>query len=263
MSNFTIDPYRFGPAPCGAAQQIMCAQKAWVFDGVNDYLSVADEPEFSFDAVNSGADKNMAHSISVWLKRDNVNANEALYSKGSSTSNLEYRIFFLNDDLYCDTYNNSTGAYSRRNWYNIGIATGTWFHLALGSGTELSEWDAWVNGVQLGTGSTGSSAGDMQNTTGEFKLGDMPQSGNWHYDGLMTQFIMWRDHKLTQTEVDHIYQGGNHLITPLVDCPDYQLSSKVILWISDASVGGDSSANNWTLVNNGSMVHDTVGDIPC
>ena len=263
MSNFTIDPYRFGLGACGAAQQIACSQKAWVFDGSDDYLSVADEPEFSFDAVNVGADVNMPHSISAWLKRDSVAVNESFYSKGSGTSNMEYRIFFVGDDLYCDTYNGSIGNYSRRVFYNLSISNSTWFHIAISSGSELQEWYAWVDGTALVSGTTTSALGDMQNTTGEFKLGDMPQSGNWHYDGMITQFIMWRDHELTQTEVDHIYQGGNHLITPLVDCADYQISSKVILWISDASVGGDLSTHNWTLVNNGSMVHDVTGDIPC
>ena len=261
MSNFTIDPYRFG-VDC-SANVISCSNKAYNFDGVDDWLKIADIDDFSFDAVNSGTDKILAHSVAMWIKRDSVTANEAVYAKGSATNNLEYRIFFLNDDLYCDTYNNSTGAYSRRNWYNIGISNGTWFHLALGSGTELSEWDCWVNGSQLGAGSSGSNAGDMQNTTGDFMIGDMPQSGNWHLDGKLTQFIMWRDHKLTQTEVDHIYQGGNHLINPLIDCTDYLIGSKVLLWIKDGSAGGDSSTHNHTVVENGSITHDSAGDTPC
>ena len=70
--------------------------RGWVFDGSGDYLSVADHDDFSFDNAGSG---NNPFSFAVWLKRDNSSANEAVFSKAAS-SNYEYRVFFINDDIY-------------------------------------------------------------------------------------------------------------------------------------------------------------------
>jgi len=260
MSNFHIDPYRFG-VDC-SPHVISCSNKAFDFDGVDDWLEIPDHDDFSFDAVNSGADVNTPHSICVYLNRDSVSVNKAIYSKGTGTSNMEYRVFFIGDDLYCDTYNGSIGNYSRRVWSNIGISNNTWFHLAISSGSELQEWSAWVDGVSLGAGTGNSASGDMQNTTGVFKIGDMHNTGNWHYKGLLMQFMLWKDHELTQAEVDYLYNSGTILRDPTVDCGDYQISSKLKLWIKMEN-GQDESGNSHDASLEGGLGHDSTGNVPC
>ena len=260
MSNFTIDPYRFG-VDC-SANVISCSNKAYNFDGVDDWLKMTDHDDFSFDAVNNGSDINLAHSICVYLKRDDVTANEALYCKGNGTSSLEYRIFFMGDDLYCDTYDATLALYSRMHYSNLSISNGTWFHLAIGFGTTSSEVDAWVDGVKLTGGSTGGGTGDMENLSTMFRIGDMPQSGNWHYEGLLMQFMLWKDHKLIQEEVDYLYDSGNSLRNPTVDCGDYQQSSKLKLWLKYEN-GVDHSGNGHDMVLKEGLTHDTTGDTPC
>lgn len=261
MSNITIDPYKFG-VDC-SANVISCSNKAFEFDGTDDWLKINDHDDFSFDAVNNGSDVNLAHSISVYLKRDSVTANEAIYCKGNGTSSLEYRIFFMGDDLYCDTYNGSVSNYSRRSFSNLSISNGTWFHLAIAFGTGHQEVSAWVDGVDVGTGVGGSSSGDMTNTTTMFKIGDMPQGGaEWHYGGLMMQFMLWKDHKLTQAEVDYLYDNGNSLRNPTIDCGDYQVSNKLKLWIKMED-GADASGNSHDTILKGGISHTTTGDSPC
>jgi len=266
MSNITIDPYRFGLPACVLYG---CTTKAWLFNGVNQYISIADagsNDDFTFSAANSGADVNLAHSVAFWVKKDVANSNDAIYSKGSSTGNIEYRIFWVNDDIYCDTYNASgVGGYKRKRFFNTGLSNNTWMHVVLTCGTELGEWTCYINGTSLAGSSLQGGGGDMVDQDTAFNIGYMPQSGNWYADGKMIHFMLWKDHELTQAEVDYIYSSGTNIINPTVDCQGYEISSKLKLWLAQGSYTGtgDYSASSHTLILNNSITHDTSGDTPC
>jgi hypothetical protein len=261
MSNFTIDPYRFG-IDC-SLNVISCSNKAYSFDGVNDWLKLLDHVDFSFDAVNNGSDINLAHSVCVYLNRSNVTLNEAIYSKGNGNSSIEYRVFFLNNDLYCDTYDITLSHYNRKVFSNLNISNGTWFHLSIAFGTAGSEVTVWLDGVSL-TGYTGSGGGggDMEDTSTMFRIGDMAGSSGYQYLGLLMQFMLWKDHKLTQAEVDYIYDSGTSLRNPTINCGDYQVSNKLKLWIKEED-GVDHSGNGHDMVLKNGLSHDTTGNTPC
>lgn len=262
MSNITIDPYRFG-IEC-SSNVISCSNNAYDFDGTDDWLKMVDDLDFSFAAVNNGSDINTAHSVCVYLKRTNVTASEAIYSKGNGTSTLEYRIFFINDDLYCDTYDATLSNYHRRVFANLNISSGTWFHLSVAFGTAGSEVSVWVDGVSAGAGSTGSGGGggDMEDLNTLFRIGDMEGTQNVLYQGLLMQFMLWKDHKLTQDEVDYIYDSGTSLRNPTIDCGDYQISNKLKLWLKTYD-GVDHSGNGHDMILKNGLGHDTTGDTPC
>ena len=269
MSNIIIDPYRFGVG-C-SANVISCSIKAYDFDGGNDLLELTDDDDFSFNAVNSGSNINTAHSASVYMKRSSASNYDGVYGKGitgNSTYVVEYRVFFLGYHLFLDTYDLENANYSRKSWT---VATGTgWFHLAVAFGTTSSEHSAWVNGVSLGSGSVGSggTSGDMENTTGTFQVGNIPiDTGTltgytYHYEGLLTQFMLWKDHKLTQDEVDYLYSSGTALRNPTIDCGNYQISNKLKLWVKEED-GVDHSGNGHNMTLENGLTHSTLGNTPC
>tara|TARA_B110000858_G_scaffold156504_1_gene178911 strand:- start:1831 stop:2625 length:795 start_codon:yes stop_codon:yes gene_type:complete len=257
MSNIIIDPYRFG-IDC-SSNVISCTIKPLSFDGTNDELVLADHDDFSFDAVNTAANINVAHSVCVYLNRDSLFNNEGIYRKANSLNNMEYRVFFLGNDLYCDTYDTHVNTYSRRIFYNISsslMAVNTWFQLCVAFGTEGREASAWVNGISLGAGSGGGSgSGDIENLTMEFSIGGaMSNAGLNFYEGLLTQFMLWKDHKLTQDEVDYLYSSGTALRNPTIDCGDYQISNKLKLWVKDET-GNDYSGNSHHMTLTGGLTH--------
>lgn len=262
MSNIIIDPYRFG-IDC-SSNVISCSQKAYNFDGTDDWLKLLDDPDFSFAAVNNGSDINTAHSVCVYLKRTSVFSNEAIYSKGNGGSSLEYRIFFIGDDLFCDTYDATLGDYHRRSFANLNISSGTWFHLSVAFGTAGAEVSVWVDGVSAGAGvgGSGGSGGDMEDLNTMFRIGDMLGSSGYFYQGLLMQFMLWKDHKLTQAEVDYIYDSGTSLRNPTIDCGDYQISNKLKLWLK-LEDGTDDSGNGNNLTLENGLTHDITGATPC
>ena len=149
---------------------------------------------------------------------------------------MEYRVFFLGNDLYCDTYDTHVNTYSRRIFYNISsslMAVNTWFQLCVAFGTEGREASAWVNGISLGA---------------------MSNAGLNFYEGLLTQFMLWKDHKLTQDEVDYLYSSGTALRNPTIDCGDYQISNKLKLWVKDET-GNDYSGNSHHMTLTGGLTH--------
>lgn len=97
-------------------------------DGVNDYFSVADAPEFSF---TSGGGVDLPFSFSAWVYLAAHTAIQYLCIKGP-----EYQITLghsgaTNKGLTILLYKSDYSAYiGRRQGANTGIPTGAWFHVA-------------------------------------------------------------------------------------------------------------------------------------
>jgi len=264
MSNIIIDPYRFG-IDC-SSNVISCTIKPLSFDGTDDELILSDHNDFSFDAVNNSVDINLSHSVCVYLNRESLFNHDSIYHKGNALNDIEYRIFFLGNDLYCDTYDTNVSIYSRRVFYNISssiMSNSTWFQLCVAFGTEAKEVSAWINGTSLGTGTPGgTSGGDMENLSAAFSIGGALTSGGTnYYEGLLTQFMLWKDHKLTQDEVDYLYSSGTALRNPTIDCGDYQISNKLKLWVKDET-GVDYSGNSHNMTLTGGLTHSGSSS-PC
>ena len=235
--------------------------RGWVFDGTGDYLSVADHDDFSFD--NPGA-ANDPFSFAVWLKRDSVGVNEAVFSKAAS-SNFEYRVFFLNNDIYCDTYDTSTGNYTRKIKYNI--STTDWQHWVFTYDGSLGGWTVYLDGTSVGSMSSGSGGGggDMENLGAAFKIGAMDSSA-YDYDGKMLQAILW-DAELTADEASYIYASGNYARDPLYQSATYAKHNNVIAWwpLDDSNGNKDHAStygNTHNATANGNVALDSSADAP-
>ena len=74
--------------------------------------------------------------------------------------------------------------------------------------------------------------------------------------------MLWKDHKLTQDEVDYLYSSGTALRNPTIDCGNYQISNKLKLWIKEED-GVDHSGNGHNMTLENGLTHDTTSNTPC
>ena len=235
--------------------------RGFVFDGSGDFLQVDDHDDFSFN--NAGAGNN-PFSIAFWIKRDGTGANEALFSK-AATNNYEYRVFFLNDDIYFDVYDTTTSKYTRKYKGGVGNTT-NWQHwvFVYDGGLTGPILTIYVNGSDIGSLSSGSSGGggDMENLGAAFKLGAM-DSSSYDYDGKMMQVILW-DTELTADEAAYIYASGNAARNPLVESATYSKHNNVIAWwpLDDANGHEDHGGRGHDFTKNGNADLDTGADAP-
>lgn len=253
---------------CDQAPDLNSAQgkSARFNNATNALIYLNDEEEFSFN------EEGETFAISTWIKRTALSGSDAWFAKGHASGALEYRAFFLQTGgLYVDFLDGSSSASNnyRRVVYNrpeINDAALGWKHYAIScngrnQGTGLDEtFTLWVDGVIVQPTSThGSDDDGMSDLGGQFRIGAMDIS-QYHLSGFMTQFIMWSDYELTQSDVDYFYENSNGTQSPLVDnACDYNGSDKVLVYMPLDGAPTDLSVNEWEFTADGgvSFVTDT------
>jgi len=166
------------------------------FDGVNDYVSVADSADLSFgDGSNDSA-----FTISTWVKpTDATNFNIAF-------KDTEYQ-FYLNasDHLTLFLEDESSGHYEYA-YYNSATSENTWTHVActyngVGGASANAGITLYVNGISVTTtlADTGTYVA-MENSANALEIGK--QSSNYA-DGSIKNVAIW-NRALTATEVQNV-----------------------------------------------------------
>jgi hypothetical protein len=207
---------------------------SWVLDGTGDFFRVADTDDFSF-AQEANGNPDSPFSFCIWVKRDSTSGNNAIFAKAAA-DNFEYRIFFLGAHCYMDTYDTVSTAYSRR--FKTNVATTNWQHLVFTHSGVLAGWTLYVNGVDQGvlSSGTGGAGGDMENLTGEFRIGAMDAS-SYDFDGKMCQAAVYNK-ELSATEVAYIYNSKDKAVDLNTNRLGYGAAGNLVAWYPLDDEGG-------------------------
>jgi hypothetical protein len=174
------------------------------FDGVDDYLAVADAAELSFGDASTDS----PFSISAWVKSDNWNKFRVV-AKGNTTTDAEF-IFGGDGASKLALYMfDAAHAVNIGRSYNTILNTGQWYHVGVtydGSGVNTGI-ELYVDGVKL-TSVTNQGSGSytaMHNTTGELSIGRsyIPDYGS----GLIDEVAIFSS-ELSEADMTAIYNDG-------------------------------------------------------
>ena len=232
------------------------------FDGTGDYLTVGDQDDLSFSGTGNADD--LPFSVAVWVKRD-ASSSEGLCVKGSSgANNLEYRIFWysIGDVVMFDISDGTTvGSGYRR--VQVADASTSWHHLIFTYNGTIGGVDngmtIYRNGVKLTVISGGADTEGMTPSSANLIIGDIDSTG-YEIDGELCQFIMWKNHEITQQEATYLYAGGTTHRNPTLSATDYsQLAADaVVLWLPlDANLN-DASGNGYNSTASGNAALATA-----
>lgn len=216
------------------------------FDGVNDYINIADNSALSFSNF----------TLSGWLKPYSATGTTALISKSASALVGEYTFFYdpANSLVRCRVVDDAADAWMERNFASSQIPLNSWTYLACtynGNGSA-SGIKIYVNGTELtsaGITTTGT-FNSMQDTTQAVTIG---ARGASYFNGSIDDVIIW-GRALNATEINTTYQeglAGRTIGTP-VEVKDW-------IFPSDGLVSYFGFNNDTAAGDNSTKVVDYVG----
>ena len=228
-----------------------------------DTLTVDDDDLLSFTAGTDGDGVDLPFSAAFWIKRGEIQ-NHGIFTKNLASSahnNIEYRVFYAGGTLYMDISDGSgTGGatYKRAKWTH---SSTDWQHVVVtysGIVSSAENLKCYVNGTKLSEigDDLGSDDDGMENQDGKLHFGNLLSNNGFDFKGHLAQFILLRDHELSQSEVTYLYAGGTAHRDPTKGAQDYSGSSKVVLWLPLDADLNDDGPNGF----NGTAVNDTALD---
>ena len=236
------------------------------FDGSNDKITVADSDSLSF--VDSGGNM-IPFSIAFWCKRDGNSSatsnRDGILAKGKKGNNtLEYRLFYHNTlGFFAGRYDgNSAGGSDYRDVYYAPMNDNStnWHHIIVTfNGTGNTDTDSklyngfqvYKNGVLQSGVARGSDIDGMSNFSGNLTIGQTDET-TYKLGGHLAQLTIWRNYKLTDSDISYIYNDGTIIVNPLGGAQNYGGASKVVLWMPLQDNYNDASGNGNNGTNSGS-----------
>ena len=212
------------------------------FDGVGDWVEIADNNELSFGDASTDS----PFSIVFWFNPNTTSTVQRIVSK-SNSSNSEYLATIDNSGklvfaLYDLSIGQQISAPSLTSVNTVG-----WKHVVLtydGSGNHTTGFKIYLNNSDdTGTGSLSGSYTAMHNTNGALRLGyweDVGDGGNLKIANLA---IVKR--VLTSDEVSSLYNGGT-FINPADIIASSDLALNIPIETGHGSSITDSSPNAFT-----------------
>jgi len=160
------------------------------FNGTDNYIAGASN--LSIDGSSL--------SVSFWIKPNDVTSPNGIFYKGTNIATREnlnisiqstsqIRFGFYNDDL-----DSNFG----------GLQTGNWYHIACTYNLQGNARNIYINGVNVGTNTSGGSLSNTDSTNTE--IGRIFNRNNEAFDGLIDDLAIF-NRELTADEVYQIYLG--------------------------------------------------------
>ena len=184
-------------------------QLAW-FDGIADYVSIADHNDFSFG--NGITD--VAFSVSAWINMNDA-TNFPIVCKDTSSHREWSFLVNTSDKLRFYVYDNDASAFQGRD-YNVALTSheGKWIHVvATYNGVETNPSagiNLYINGEAVdNTDYNSGSYTAMHNKDGLVTIGARLE-GSSYANGCITEVVIF-DRNLTQAEVNELYNDGKAL----------------------------------------------------
>jgi hypothetical protein len=214
------------------------------FDGVNDHVAVDDDDGLSHSGA--GDDDDAPFSIAMWLKRDSASGNDGIFTKGSTSNNFEYRMFFVGGSAYMDIGDSSGATWTnirRTTWSHSSTA---WQHVIVTYSGVIgsAECKYYVNGSAIATASsTGTDVEGMTPGSADLIIGKL-NVGGYVLGGEICQYIMWKDYEISAGEATYLYASGAAHRDPLQPAPSYSGHNSVSLWLPFQTDFDDDSGNS-------------------
>ena len=176
-------------------------QLAW-FDGVADYVSIADHNDFSF---GDGSTTDSAFSVSGW-----VFTNEA--TKCRIISKQDEWLLTLNgsDKPLFSLYDNNA-SHQEQKVAADALTAGKWYHIVgtydgTGGTSANGGMELYVNGESVGTNTDAGTYAAMHNKSNAVLIGSFGIDSSFT-DGCVTECSIWNK-ELSATEVTELYNSG-------------------------------------------------------
>ena len=173
------------------------------FDGVDDYVDVADNDDLSFG--NGVTDT--PFTFELWLRPDTMTGKQNLISKWGDAPNLEYKLYISSGNtIRLDLHDGSSGAtVSAYASSSLASLIGGWHHLAVvydgrGGPGAANGISFYLDGSPLSLSRhTNSSYVAMENRTPRLQIGR--ESTRWkQYNGALDDIRLWST-ALTQEQI--------------------------------------------------------------
>ena len=163
------------------------------FDGVNDYLEVADADGLSFG--NGTTDTPL--TIETWFRPNTMTAKQNLIGKWGDGSNQEYKLYIASGTIRLDLRDSTRLAtISAYTTSSQGSLTGGWHHLAVtydgrGGSSAANGITIYVDGVVIPiTRINNASYVAMQNTAARMQIG-RESAAFKQYNGALDEIRIW------------------------------------------------------------------------
>lgn len=167
------------------------------FNGQNSYVGVPGSASIDFDP---GKDD---FTIETWIKLDNLNGVQGIYSKSEWMPIAQYDVYLIGSSKF----EVDVGA-SCNSWSLPPPAAGKWVNLVLVS--EAGRYQLYLNGQAM-TGKAGGAQSSLgEKTTYPFILGAITREGNVRTDffhGGMDELMLFK-RALTPSEIKTFYEMG-------------------------------------------------------
>ena len=220
--------------------------KSMHFDNSGDALLLPDQDEFSFSGTGDLDDT--PFSLSCWVIRDGQSS-DGLASKGSgAASNLEWRVFWVSSNLYVDISDGGVAGHNYTRAVFPDAHTG-WHHITITYNPERRNVGkglrCYINGSEIVTASYGGL--DIEGMTpgsGALFIGRIDDS-TYHLGGSICQFVIWKDHIISENEAQYLYNNADSPINVLASSSDYSGHNSVVLWLKLNTDANDSSGNGF------------------
>ena len=184
-------------------------QLAW-FDGVADYVSIADSAGFTFA---TGGTNDLAFSISAWIYMNDATSFPIVCKNSSGQKEWAFETK-TDAKLYFTLRDNSDGDRQAR-LYDTALTSyeGQWIHVVGTYGGDESDAEAdiniYINGEVVDDTNDSDGYDYMRDTTGVVAIGaNLDQ--NQYANGAITEVSIWAA-ALTQAEINELYNDGKAL----------------------------------------------------
>ncbi|PKL83487.1 MAG: hypothetical protein CVV24_04810, partial [Ignavibacteriae bacterium HGW-Ignavibacteriae-3] len=232
------------------------------FDGIDDYVEVADHSELNFGTGN--------FSFDAWIKTNASDGVRVILDKRTETSGLftiyqGYSIFLNEGKLHLQIAN---GAFmnSYTNYPSpVLVADGNWHHIAITvSRTNTQGIIFYVDGAQIQFGNPTGYQGSLTNTS-SLRIGSQTFAGSFSgigkFKGILDEIELF-NRVLTQAEIVSIFNAGSS-----GKCkPTSSVSSVWGHVFHDLNFDGvingtESGISNWPVFLNGPTIATTYTDV--
>ncbi len=191
--------------------------QALAFDGVNDYVSVANSAD-----INSSPSDFVQRSISLWLKADNASGRQVIFEEGGNINGLN--IYVENGQVFVGGWSTSEGHGWDGTWHSAAITDDQWHHVTLvldasangANTTAPNSFFAYLDGQDI-SGADTSASELYRGHTGDINIGRSggairydDGSGGYESDGSANYFagevddVRIYDSALSAAEVDEL-----------------------------------------------------------
>ncbi|MBN65615.1 MAG: hypothetical protein CMA74_04380, partial [Euryarchaeota archaeon] len=206
------------------------------FDGVNDYVEIADDDALDFTT---------AMSVGAWFKSDGITSDQVILSKwyDSGSNDKSYKFYLINN-----------GANDK---LRIRIQVGS-SHIQCSTDSNISP-DVWNHAIATYDGTnikiylngdldkTCSGSGTIRTSSSPLIIGNLDGISGSEFDGILDDVSLWND-AITSSDVEKIYWGGD-FVRPVVNASggDYVFklaAAESQLKFFEAQYSGSSSGDS-------------------